>query len=103
MLGLLQDFEITVGQALAIVICSRELDSFLQGELAGRGDLKAEAVKKALVEDLTGELQKQKGWGRSKIHIKKIFELFEVLCNAQGKCSRLGGLVAAARRLYDPT
>ncbi|CAI6081448.1 unnamed protein product [Clonostachys chloroleuca] len=69
--GLLQDFEITVGQALAIVICSREFDSFLQGELAGRGDLKAEAVKKALVEDLTGELQKQKGWGRSKIHIKR--------------------------------
>ncbi|CAH0056495.1 unnamed protein product [Clonostachys solani] len=71
MQGVLQDIKLTVAQAVAIVICSREFDSFLRGELAGRGDLEAEAVKKALVEDLTGEPQVESSWEKSKKHVKR--------------------------------
>jgi hypothetical protein len=66
-------------------------------------DPKAEAVKKALVEDLTGELLKQKGWGRSRRHVEKYSSYLKSFAMLRGNDLSWVGLVAAARRLYDPT
>ncbi|VUC22277.1 unnamed protein product [Clonostachys rosea] len=68
---MLEDMDITVAQAVSMAICSREYDSFLRGELEGREDLTPEDVKKALVEDLTGEPQERSSSARGRVPVKR--------------------------------
>jgi hypothetical protein len=51
---IVQDVDLAVGHALAIVACSKEFENFLLGELAESKALTVEAIKKDIIQDLVG-------------------------------------------------